>query len=114
MPLMRNWVEIMVDEELLVPVVRELLVLAEDPNHVEVVHGTHGRTILADVRLADLWYQQRLEREASSTPTPPIVAESKVYTSNFAQSRKDVAQSNTVAKPTKLVKPSASLKGEER
>lgn len=61
MPLMSEWVEITVDEELLVQVVRELLNMAVNPNHVEVVYGTAGRVILAEVHLAEHWYQERLK-----------------------------------------------------
>jgi hypothetical protein len=63
MPLMREWTEITVDEDLLVPVVRELLDMAVNPNHVEVVHGTSGRTILVERHLAEHWYQERLRRD---------------------------------------------------
>lgn len=62
MPLMREWTEITVDEDLLIPVVRELLDMAADPNQVEVVYGTSGRVILAEVHLAEHWYQERLKR----------------------------------------------------
>lgn len=69
MPLMREWVEITVDEDLLIPVVRELLDMAVNPNHVEVVYGTTGRVILAEVHLAEHWYQERLKRhEAENLP----------------------------------------------
>jgi hypothetical protein len=63
MPLMRKWVEIAVDEDLLVPVVRELLDMAVDANQVEVVHGTNGRVVLAESHLAEHWYQERLKRD---------------------------------------------------
>lgn len=63
MPLMKEWVEIHVDEDLLIPVVRELLDMAVNPNHVEVVYGTEGRVILAETHLAEHWYQDRLKRD---------------------------------------------------
>lgn len=63
MPLMREWTEITVDEDLLIPVVRELLDMAANPNQVEVVHGTNGRTILAEVHLAEHWFRERLKRD---------------------------------------------------
>ena len=69
MPLMKEWVEITVDEDLLVPVVRELLDMAANPNHVEVVYGTVGRVILAEAHLAEHWYQERLKREATEGPS---------------------------------------------
>ena len=75
MPLMREWTEIVVDEELLIPVVRELLDLAADPNQVEVVYGTHGRVILVEVHLAEYWYQERLKQdEAASQAQIAVVA----------------------------------------
>lgn len=68
---MRQWVEITVDEDLLVPVVRELLDMAVDPNHVEVIHGDVGRVILAEVHLAEHWFQERLKRDAvDGVPLP--------------------------------------------
>jgi hypothetical protein len=60
---MREWTEITVDEDLLSSVVRELLDMAMDPNHVEVVYGQAGRVILAEVHLAEHWYQERLKRQ---------------------------------------------------
>lgn len=63
MPLMKEWVEIHVDEDLLIPVVRELLDMAVNPNQVEVVYGTEGRVILAEIHLAEHWYQERLKRD---------------------------------------------------
>ncbi len=56
MPLMHHYTEITVEEDLLPQIVRELLELAEDPNHVDVTHGTHGRVILAHSALAEKWY----------------------------------------------------------
>lgn len=66
MPLMNEWTEIHVDEDLLIPVVRELLDMAVNPNHVEVVYGTEGRVILAEVHLAEHWYQERLKRDENN------------------------------------------------
>jgi hypothetical protein len=60
---MREWTEIAVDEDLLIPVVRELLDMAANPNQVEIVHGTNGRVILAEVHLAEHWYRERLKRD---------------------------------------------------
>lgn len=93
MPLMREWTEITVDEDLLIPVVRELLDMAMDPNHVEVVYGTSGRVILAEVHLAEHWYLERLKRDqADSDGTEvhaggfEVVAQSDIEDSNGAQS----------------------------
>ena len=58
MPLMREYTEIIVDEGLLPQVVRELVELAENQNHVEVVHGTVGRVILVHPKLAEIWYEK--------------------------------------------------------
>jgi len=66
---MRDWTEIVVDEELLIQVVQELLVMADSPNHVEVAHGTAGRVILAEAALAERWYQSTLNREPVATST---------------------------------------------
>jgi hypothetical protein len=71
MPLMRQWVEITVGEDLLIPVVRELLDMAVDPNQVEVVHGDIGRVILAEVHLAEHWFQERLRRDTVDTVPLP-------------------------------------------
>lgn len=65
MPLMQNWTEITVDDDLLVPVLKELLALAIDPNHVEVSNGASGRVILVDVDLAEIWYQHMLKKAGS-------------------------------------------------
>jgi hypothetical protein len=67
MPLMHDWTEITVDESLLIPVVKELLALATDPNHVEVVYGTGGRVILAESNLAERWYQETLPKDEGDT-----------------------------------------------
>lgn len=67
MPLMRDWTEITVDEGLLSQVVRELLELADDPNHVEVVYGTSGRIILADVDLAERWFEAATKKSEEET-----------------------------------------------
>lgn len=75
MPLMRDWTEVVVDEDLLIPVVQELLALATDPNHVEVVYGTTGRVILADVALAETWYQGTLRRQQGTDSPDDTVAE---------------------------------------
>jgi hypothetical protein len=82
MPLMRNWTEIVVDETLLIPVLRELLQMAVDPNHVEVVGGANGRVILVETNLAEYWYQHHLDAEKEkgagdspqSSPGEPEVA----------------------------------------
>lgn len=127
MPLMREWVEITVDEGLLIPVVQELLSLAANPNQVEVTYGTHGRVVLAEVHLADEWYRQRLKTAVVKEPEPlapepvkapeptveVVAATSNVDVAAIAESNKVVAQSNIPVKPAKVVKPSASLKGEE-
>jgi hypothetical protein len=63
----RKWTEIAVDEDLLIPVVRELLDMAADPSHVEIIHGTNGRLILAEVHLAEHWYRERLKRDEKAS-----------------------------------------------
>lgn len=55
MPLMRDWMEIHLADDLLIAVVTELLSLAEDPNHVEVTNGPEGRVILVQKQLAEVW-----------------------------------------------------------
>lgn len=108
MPLMREWTEITVDEDLLIPVVRELLDMAVNPNHVEVVYGAEGRIILAEVHLAEHWYQERLKRDEDDGTEVhaggfEVVASAKVLTEDIAQSETstqapgtNVAQSNEV------------------
>ena len=111
MPLMREWTEITVDEDLLPSVVRELLDMAVNPNQVEVVHATNGRAILAEVHLAEHWYQERLKREEvqdlplddfQTMVASEVVAQSNISIENTAQSSsaerikpEDVAWSNT-------------------
>jgi len=73
MPSMREWTEITVDEDLLIPVVRELLDMAANPNQVEVVHGTDGRVILVEIHLAEHWYQERLKRDQEIPAEDPQV-----------------------------------------
>jgi hypothetical protein len=79
MPSMRNWTEIMVDEDLLIPVLRELLAVATNPNNVDVVHGTTGRVILAHVDVAEAWYQATLKKnqgdEGSAEETEKVAEE---------------------------------------
>ena len=131
MPLMREWVEIHVDEDLLVHVVRELLSLAVNPNHVEVIYGTAGRVILAEIHLADAWYQMRLAKEeeeaaaaeeGSAEREPSTEVATEVHASGFEVvatakvDNKTSAQATTVPTPAKRVsagKTSASPDGEE-
>jgi hypothetical protein len=88
---MREWTEITVDEDLLSSVVRELLDMAMDPNHVEVVYGQAGRVILAEVHLAEHWYQERLKRQEDDGTEVhaggfEVVASEDVEPANVAQS----------------------------
>lgn len=97
--------EITVDEDLLVPVLQELLAMAVNPNQVTVVHGKTGRVILAEAHLADHWYQERMAQhkvvatgttEASSVsseaagsattpaPMPAVVATPKIESTTIA------------------------------
>ena len=131
MPLMREWTEITVDEDLLSSVVRELLDMAMDPNHVEVVYGTEGRVILAEVHLAEHWYLERLKKEEQKNES---IGDTEVHASGFevaAQSKvdeTDTAQSTSVkgtehlvplpvkrgpGRPRNAPSPSASPDGEE-
>lgn len=116
MPLMREWTEIDVEEDLLVQVVQELLALAADPNHVEVVYGTTGRVILAEVHLAEHWYLERLKKEEAETKGTEVhagsfevVASAKVEPSKSARATNVPLPAKRAAAP----KPSASPDGEE-
>jgi hypothetical protein len=117
MPLMREWVEIHVDEDLLVHVVRELLSLAVNPNHVEVIYGTAGRVILAEIHLADAWYQMRVakEKEAEGDGTEVHASGFEVIASEQVEKPTSAEAKTTVPTPAKRapVKPSASPDGEE-
>lgn len=143
MPLMRQWVEIAVDEELLIPVVRELLDMAVDPNHVEVVHGDTGRVILAEARLAEHWFQERLKRDAvdvAPLPADDFVVEVQAEVEPLSPAPEPEPEPVVVTRPvvvtppaplpapsppspmpprppvrrTTSTKPSASLNGEEK
>lgn len=106
MPLMKQWVEITVDEDLLIPVLRELLDIAANPNQIEVVHGTVGRIILAEVHLAEAWYQERLKHEndvevpidddfevlASTEVEPSIGASASVVPELYAIKEAEIAK----------------------
>jgi hypothetical protein len=97
---METWVEIAVDEDLLAQVVRELLNMAVDPNHVEVAHATTGRVILAEARLAEHWYQERLSQDTA------VDAQSNVdaATTSLSTAIEDVdAATNVVAPATTVV-----------
>lgn len=141
MPLMREWVEIHVDEDLIVDVVRELLALAADPNHVEITYGTAGRVILAEVHLADIWYQMRVAKEDNGNKEEVDkevgeVPDTQVHASGFeviatAKVEPSTSVATTVPTPAKrvqvtqpsrtapmlptrpAVKPSASPNGED-
>jgi hypothetical protein len=102
MPLMKEWVEIHVDEDLLIPVVRELLDMAVNPNHVEVVYGTEGRVILAEIHLAEHWYQERLKRDEESS------------TEVHAGSYEVVASANTSQQGTEELIPLPAKRGPGR
>lgn len=124
MPLMNEWVEIAVDEDLLVQVVRELLALATNPNHVEVVYGTAGRVILCEVHLADAWYQLRLSQQDDGTEvhasgfevvaTEDVdVADSANTTNKGTEELVPIPAIRGPGRPKKAPQPSASPKGEE-
>ncbi len=119
---MREWTEIAVDEDLLIPVIRELLDLAANPNQVEVAHGTNGRVIVAEVHLAEHGYQERLKREVvapadkvvASAETPvPVPAQSTVVPMKVEPSKVAAAVVQPPARRVPAPKPSASLDGEE-
>lgn len=138
---MRQWVEITVGEDLLIPVVRELLDMAADPNQVEVVHGDVGRVILAEVHLAEHWFQERLKRDTVDDvplpeedfvvsavteveppalvlePTPEPVTEPVVVMSPaplLPPSPPALVPPRPPVRRTTSTKPSASLNGEEQ
>jgi hypothetical protein len=138
---MRQWVEITVGEDLLIPVVRELLDMAADPNQVEVVHGDVGRVILAEVHLAEHWFQERLKQDTVNTvplpeedfvvsaateveppalvlePTPEPVTEPVVVMSPaplLAPPPPALVPPRPPVRRTTSTKPSASLNGEEQ
>lgn len=102
MPLMRDWTEITVEEGLLSQVVRELLALAEDPNHVEVTYGVTGRVILAESSLAERWYQ-----EVNKTPEehPDTTVQGHGYevvaTEEFDPAKTPAADSELATLPVK-------------
>ena len=120
MPLMKEWVEINVDEDLLVPVVRELLDMAVNPNHVEVVYGTAGRVILCEIHLAEHWYQERLKRDTQDGTEVHAGSYEVVDTDKIEPSNTD-SETTTVPLPAKrgpgrprnAPQPSASPDGEE-
>jgi hypothetical protein len=65
---MQEYVTIVVDQDLLVQITKEILALAEDPNHVEVTHGTNGQVLLVHPRLADRWYSTTFDEDAQPLP----------------------------------------------
>jgi hypothetical protein len=116
MPLMREWVEIHVDEDLLIHVVRELLSLAVNPNQVEVTYGTAGRIILAEIHLADAWYQMRLAKEEAEGDGTEVHASGFEVVDSAKIENSNSAESTTVPTPAKRAsapKPSASPNGED-
>jgi hypothetical protein len=75
MPLMREYVEVVVEEDLLPQVIRELLAFASNPNLVEVSYGSTGRVILVHPEVADAWYQwskDKAKRQSSDLADIPI------------------------------------------
>lgn len=134
MPFMKQWVTINLDEDLLVQVVRELLNMAVDPNHVEVIHVESGRAVLVEAHLAEHWYQERQKDDvvvvdsevidAATTTEGAVVESSEVAaSSNLAvtEIREVAASSNQTELPVKrgpgrprnAPPPSASPDGEE-
>lgn len=103
MPLMGEWVTITVDEDLLVQVVRELLDMATNPNHVEVVHAESGRVILVEAHLAEHWYQEQLKVsddvevvDGEVIDTATIVVDAATTVSGTASAVIDVATTTEV------------------
>lgn len=99
MPLMRDWVEITVEESLLIPVVQELLALAIDPNHVEVTYGTTGRVILAKTELADEWYRHT-QKKHDAEPEPETEVVGHGYEVIAAANKSDDAPNEVFAVAT--------------
>lgn len=116
MPLMKEWVEIHVDEDLLIPVVRELLDMAVNPNQVEVVYGTEGRVILAEIHLAEHWYQERLRREENTGTEVHAGAYEVVASANTASEGTDevVAGATTPQQGTEELIPLPAKRGPGR
>jgi hypothetical protein len=99
---MREWTEIVVDEDLIIPVVKELLALAINPNHVEVVYGTTGRVILADVDLAEEWYQSTLKSKSDSAQPEEPAEESVEQTAEESEPTVVVASGFQVVATAKV------------
>lgn len=74
MPLMHQYTEIIVEEGLLPQVVRELVEMAIDQNHVEVTYGVSGRVILVHPDLAEKWYQLKVSQSDDPADVPIPVA----------------------------------------
>jgi hypothetical protein len=91
MPLMRQYTEIIVEEGLLPQIVRELVEMAEDQNHIEVSYGVAGRVILVHPDLAEKWYQQKVSEaeDPQDVPIPVPVVRDPGQPRNIATSASD-------------------------
>lgn len=91
-----QFMEIIVEEGLLPQIVRELVEMAEDQNHVEVTYGVAGRVILVHPGLAEKWYQQKVAEaeEEKDVPIPVPVPTAEAPTPrNVAPSASDGEES---------------------
>lgn len=93
---MSEYIEIHVEEGLLSQVVRELLALAESPNHVEVTHGVTGRVILAHTALAEVWFNKVTAEAEAKTEVDEAAEESEV-SAEMPIEKVDTADTYTVA-----------------
>lgn len=93
---MRQYTEIIPEEGLLPQVVRELVEMAEDQNHIEVTYGAAGRVVLVHPDLAEKWYQQKVAKpeEEKDVPIPVPVPTAEAPTPrNVAPSASDGEES---------------------
>lgn len=101
MPLMDRYTEIIVEEDLLPQVVRELVDMAMDQNHVEVVHGVVGRVILAQTDLAEAWYQKAIAKEQGEKVPESDVAQSNTPESETSDAANVAASELSITVPVK-------------
>lgn len=100
MTLREEFTEVVVEDDLLPQVVRELTQLAENQNHVEVTHGVNGRVVLVHPVLAELWFQKVMAKNEAEDSGDSDVEDNGDSDVVEAPDDSEVSPESTVAEST--------------
>lgn len=100
-----KWTEIHVEDSVFIDVMKELVALATDQNHVEVTYGESGRVILAHPDLAEQWFDA--VQRGPIVDDGPVDAVDVVESENVAQTTFDEAVAAAAPAETSAEEPAA-------